>query len=151
MTDTTPMSGGLKATLIILGILFLLPGACGTLFFGAMLADWVANGFSISRGDLDLGPGVAGIGATSLVGSVIVLGIILRYSRWSAAPTLSLVLAIIAAATSVLAVAMLADRTGSSEDMTFLLASGLAGLVFGALPPYLFWSKNKNAPPETGS
>lgn len=146
MTDATPLTTGAKIALIVFGILFLLPGACGTLFFGASLAEWAASGFQLRRGELDLAPGIVGISATSLVGSVMAVGVILRISRWSSAPVLSLVLAIIAAFVTVFGTLMLAGRIGGTEDATVLAVSALGGLLLGALPPFLFWRQKRVRP-----
>lgn len=143
MTELPPRSTAATVGMIILGVLFLLPGACGTLFFGGTLADWIANGFTLRRGDIDLGPAVAGLSAVSLVSSIFLFSFVVRHMRWPGAPKLSLILAIIAALVSVLAGLVLFGRMVDGTEMSILILMVLAGLLFGAGVPLQFWLKNR--------
>ena len=140
-------STGAKVLLIILGILFLLPGACGGLFFGAMLADWLGNAFTFRSGDLNLGPGITGMGAASLIGSIFLLGVLFRLSKWSHGPAVSLWLAILAVAIVLVNYLMLAPTIseGDTEGTFYLFAASLAALALVALPAFLLWRGNRKS------
>ncbi len=140
-------STGAKVLLISLGILFLLPGACGGLFFGAMLADWLGNAFTFRSGGLNLGPGITGMSAVSLMASIFLLGVLFRRSKWSHGPAVSLWLAILAVLVVFAAYVMLAPTIleEDTESRFYLLAASLAGLGLVALPAYLYWRGNRKS------
>jgi len=136
-----------KVLLIVLGIIFLLPGACGGVFFIGNMVDWLSNNFSFSSGEMNLGSLVLAIASISLLGSILLIGLVLRFSRWQAAPTLSLVLAVLATIVVLLTHLMGATtiNSGDSEELGILFLLSALGLGVVALPPFLFWRKARLA------
>ena len=132
---------------IILGIVFLVPGACGGLFLGATSVEWL-NALSTARRTSDpyailiIVPAI-----TAICVSVILLGILLRYARWKNAKTASLVLAIFSALSIALAYQLAIDTTsgGDSEFEIIALLTALAALVIVSLPPLLHWWQKPRA------
>jgi hypothetical protein len=117
-----PLVAGLLIILVIAGGF-----AAGGLAFDGQEAMWM-QAFLIGAGFLALPP-------------AIVLGIVLRYARWKAAPGASLVLAIIVGGAVTLASGLLrvTIAPGDAESYMTLLLFSIASLVIGALPPFLHW------------
>ncbi|MFZ2100886.1 MAG: hypothetical protein WAU86_10015 [Oricola sp.] len=137
------MNTGTKIGLAILGILFLAPGACGGLFFGAALAEWLGNGFSFGGGPENYTGAFVIFAAPGILLSVLLLGILLRYLKWDAAPKASLVLAVVATGTAILSFAILfgGGNTVTVEDKILLFVACLAGFATAALPPFFHWRR----------
>jgi len=82
-----------------------------------------------------------GIGAILALVPAVVIGIILRFARWSAAPQASLTVAVIVCGAGALASGMLQTTVspGDSESYVLLMFFSIAGVLIGALPPFLHW------------
>jgi len=137
------MSTGTKIGVAALAIIFLLPGACGGLFFGAALVEWLNNGFGFRNGPDNYIAAVVVVAAPSLLLSVILLGVLLRYLHWSAARRASLALGIVATFTVLFSFAMLIGISDfrKAEDKVVLIVVCLAGFAVAALPPFIFWRR----------
>jgi hypothetical protein len=140
-----PPNSAYVAIRIILGIIFLLPGACGSLFFGAAVVEWVGNSFAFNSGAENFTPVAAFIGAGSIMLSVVLIGILLRFAVWRHAPMASLVMAIGSAILIVLNHRMLATPIADASGDTIFQETGasLLALVVVSLPPFLHWWKSR--------
>ena len=71
----------------------------------------------------------------------ILLGIILRFARWKRAAQASLILAIVTGAAVALAsgIFRITIPPDDTEGYVTLLMLSIAGIVAGALPPFLHW------------
>jgi hypothetical protein len=136
---------GAKFALIVLGIILLLPGACGMAFFTGMFVEWLSDGFRFASGDLNLGPAVVIISSASLIGSILLLTILIFATRWPTGRKLCLPLAIIAAIVVVVGYAMMIGTIddSNSEELFMLHLACVGGLVFGFLPPFLVWRRSR--------
>jgi hypothetical protein len=125
---------------VLLGVLFLLPGACGGLFYVAALFEWISGGFRFRGPDNFTGAFVI-IAAPSILLSTILIGLLLRYATWRRAPQASLALSIISAVVILMSVLMLYDEMGinAPDDIivTVLVIAGAIGV--SVVPPFLHW------------
>ncbi len=140
-----------KAVLIILGILFLLPGACGSLFYGAALWEWVSGGFDFKTGHENYTGVIPVFAVPSILASIFAIGLLMRFVQVKSAPTISLWLAILAAA--IIFLSYFVFRSAFSpmdmEDNIVLFLVAIAALVVVALPSFQHWrSKQMNASTE---
>lgn len=132
---------------IILAVLCLLPMVIGLLVILVIAGAFAFNGF-VFKGEeaIWMQAFLAGAGFLALP-PAIVLGIILRYARWKRAPQASLVLAIIVGGATALASGILRTTIApyDSESLITLMMFSIAGLVTGALPPFLHWWNAREA------
>ena len=124
---------------IILGVLFLLPGACGGVFLGGTFVEWAENNFhnrSWSFAALFIIPS-----AGSILLSVLLVGILLRFARWKNAPIASLVLSIVSVLIILLAHRMMLDTfvEGDTESAGLMLIVSVACFAAASVPPFLHW------------
>lgn len=136
-----PRSSAPVVLRIILAVVCLVPAAIGLGVIAVIFGVFVSEGLRFSRADevwMQLG---IGFGAVLTLLPAIAIGIILRFARWSAAPTASLALAIIVCGAGALASGMLQTTVlpGDSESYVTLMFFSIAGVVIGALPPFLHW------------
>lgn len=126
---------------IILAVLCLLPLAIGLLVIGAIFGNFLYGGFRFSGSDEVWMQLFIGIGAVLVLLPAVAIGIILRYARWKRAPQASLVLAVLVGAAGAPASGMLQTTLmpGDSEGYVLLMACSVAGMVVGAVPPFLHW------------
>jgi hypothetical protein len=129
---------------VLLGVVFLLPGACGGLFYAAALLEWISGGFRFRGPDNFTGAFVI-IAAPSILLSTILIGFLLRYAAWRRAPQASLALAIIAAVVILMSLLMLYDEMGinAPDDIiiTILVIAGAIGV--SVVPPFLHWQSKR--------
>ncbi len=149
-SDPVARPGVRKALLIFLGILFLLPGACGGLFFGTALTEWASANFKLKG---ETGAYLAMFlffAVPSILASIGLLGLLMRISSRNWAPKVSLVLAILATITVALSYLMLRSAFAQEGASTDLVLSGLAAvaLALAALPQYLHWRKSRVGDPQ---
>jgi hypothetical protein len=125
---------------IALGVVFLLPGLCGGVFYGAALGEWLSNGLHFAGGENFTAVFVI-FAAPSILLSVVLLGILARFAVWRHAPRASLVLAIVATITVILGYGMLYDdmASGSAGDGFVAIFTAIVLLGISALPPFLHW------------
>lgn len=145
-------SGIVIALQIVLGILFLLPGACGGLFYFSALVQLVARW--LRSGDASYADGFLLLATPSMLLSIILLGILMRLISWTEAPTVSLALSITATIVVVSASVMLVlgpeltsglfgpDFLFENAYPRFALAAVVAWLV-AAVPPFQHWSSRR--------
>ncbi len=149
-SDPVARPGVRKALLIFLGILFLLPGACGGLFFGTSVAEWIDGGFAL-KGETGGYMAMFLFFATpSVLASIALLGLLMRISKRSWTPKVSLALAILATITVALSYLMLRSAFAQEGASTDLVLSGLAAvaLALAALPQYMHWRKSRVGEPQ---
>jgi hypothetical protein len=128
---------------IILGIIFLLPGACGTVFFGASFFEWLSKGFAFSGPDRGYASIFIILPVISILVSIVLIGILLRFARWKSAPSASLALAIISGITIVVGHQMMVStfNEGDTESRIGMIVVSLLYLAVATLPPFLHWWK----------
>ena len=126
---------------IVLVVICLLPAVIGLLTIGAIFIAFVYEGFLFKSSDEVWMQLFIGLAAVLILLPAIVIGIILRYARWNRAPSASLVLAIIIGGTGALSTGMLQTTvvSGDFESYLMLMFFSVAGIVVGALPPFLHW------------
>lgn len=126
---------------IILVVICLLPAAIGLLVIAAIFGTFVYEGFRFRASDEVWMQLFLGAAALLVLLPAIAIGVILRFARWRRAPAASLVLAIIVGAAGALASGMLQTTVmpGDTESYMLLMMFSIAGLVIGALPPFLHW------------
>ena len=126
---------------IVLAVICLLPAVIGLLTIGAIFIAFVYEGFLFKSSDEVWMQLFIGLAAVLILLPAIVIGIILRYARWNRAPSASLVLAIIIGGTGALSTGMLQTTvvSGDFESYLMLMFFSVAGIVVGALPPFLHW------------
>jgi hypothetical protein len=127
---------------IALGVIFLLPGLCGGVFYGVALGEWLSNGLHFAGGENFTAVFVI-IAGPSILLSVVLLGILARFAAWKQAPVASLVLAIIATLTIIFGYGMLYNdmASGSASDEIVAILTAIALLGICAVPPFLHWWK----------
>lgn len=126
---------------IVLAVICLFPAVVGLITILVISGTFVSGGFQFTGSDevwMQLG---IGIGAVITLLPAIAIGIILRFARWRAAPTASLILALIIAGAGALASGMLQTTVvpGDTESYILLMFFSVAGVVIGAVPPFLHW------------
>lgn len=126
---------------ILLAVVCLLPAAIGLLVIAAIFGTFVYEGFRFRASDEVWMQLFLGAAALLVLLPAIAIGVILRFARWRRAPAASLVLAIIVGAAGALASGMLQTTVmpGDTESYMLLMMFSIAGLVIGALPPFLHW------------
>lgn len=144
MTDpaTVPRQGnGPVVIRILLAVVCLLPAVIGLLTIAAIFFNFIYEGFRFTPSDEVWMQLFIGLGAILTLLPAIVIGIILRYARWKRAPSASLVLAIIVGGAGALSSGMLQTTVvpGDTESYILLMSFSIAGVVIGALPPFLHW------------
>jgi hypothetical protein len=144
MTDTTPPAqrSNIPVVLrIVLALFCLLPAAIGICVLGAIAFAFVYEGFRFLPSDEVWMQLFVGGAAVFILVPAIAIGVILRFARWRAAPTASLVLAVIVAVSGLIATGMLETTVidGDTEAYILLMAFAVAGIAIGALPPLLHW------------
>ncbi len=139
-----------SAGLIIAGIIVLLPGACGSIFLGEYLYYWISNAFDLQLSHYSFSRDVIRISLASLFGSIILLGLMMRHSRWQKAPAVSLGLSILAGILVLIGFATMSQfiilSTFEADHGSALtkLALTFAGiLLVVGIPPLLHWRKMK--------
>ena len=130
-------SGIVVALQIVLGILFLLPGACGGLYYFVGVSAWIDMGFQFPSGDFS-GLFVV-FGALSALLSIVALGVLMRFVRWSWAPQASLVLSLIAAAVVAGYVVMFGIEPATGLEHLAFAAIVIIALLIAAVPPFQHW------------
>lgn len=146
MTDpaATPRQSSAPVVIrIILAVICLLPAVIGLLTIGAIFIAFVYEGFLFKPSDEVWMQLFIGLAAVLVLLPAVAIGIILRYARWKRAPSASLVLAIIVGGTGALSSGMLQTTVipGDTESYILLMFFSIAGIVIGALPPFLHWWK----------
>lgn len=133
---------GMKVFLVILGIVLLLPGACGGLFMGGMMAQWVEGG-----GDFNdpYAPLVVVVASVSFLGSMFLFGLLLRVSRWPLAPKFSLAAAIASAVCLMVTLLTLVDDFDSSQpdEQAILWTILILGFLLSVVAPIQFWASRR--------
>lgn len=126
---------------IILAVICLLPAAIGLLIIAAIFIAFVYEGFLFKSSDEVWMQLFLGLAAVLVLLPAIAIGIILRYARWKRASSASLVLAITVGGAGALSSGMLQTTvmSGDSESYILLMFFSIAGIVIGALPPFLHW------------
>jgi hypothetical protein len=151
MADVTPVpprSAIPVIARIVLAVLALAPGIAGLAAFLLMAITWIIQGFHYEVSDRTMVPPILFVSQFCFMFSVVVLGIILRYARWSKAPTASLWLAAISCPVIVIGSILMVDALGvePGSDVTGLyLVTGI-GLLIVSLPPFLHWRKSRKTP-----
>ncbi len=146
MNETKPPHGTFaKVILILLGIIFLLPGACGSVFYGITLYFWLESAVRPLSGGASYDSMIITISAFSLLLSILLLGILMRFSRWRAAPVISLWLSILAVFVVITSHVMIYPMFESqfSLSTSYLFAAAFLALLVCAVPPYLHWRSNR--------
>ena len=126
---------------IVLAVLCMIPGVIGLLVLAFVAAAFAAQGFHFEDVEKDLMMAFI-IGSAVFIGpSVIAIGIILRYARWTKAPTASLWLASIFLVADVIGTGMMETTidAGDSESWQLLMIGSAFGIITGSLPPFLHW------------
>jgi hypothetical protein len=137
---TRHKGNGYVALRIVLGIIFLLPGACGGLFYGAALIEWVGSGALFGSGPDNYSGAILIIAVPSILLSIVLVGILLRYARFQSAPTVSLVLSVLTVFLAVTFYLMMhAELRADVPDGTMLLAISMIAFAIAGLPPFLHW------------
>jgi len=126
---------------IILAVICLVPAVIGLGVILVIFGSFVSEGFHFSGSDEVWMQLFIGMGAVITLVPAIAIGIILRYARWSTAPQASLAVAIIVCGGGALASGMLQSTVtpGDSESYVLLMFFSIAGVLIGALPPFLHW------------
>jgi len=137
----TPRSNAPVVLRIILALICLVPAIIGLGVIVVIFGSFVSEGFEFSGSDEVWMQLFIGIGAILALVPAVVIGIILRFARWSAAPQASLAVAVIVCGAGALASGMLQTTVspGDSESYVLLMFFSVAGVVIGALPPFLHW------------
>lgn len=137
----TPRSNAPVVLRIILAVICLVPAIIGLGVILVIFGTFVGEGFQFSTADEVWMQLFIGIGAILALVPAVIVGIILRFARWSAAPTASLAVAIIVCGAGALASGMLQTTVmpGDTESYLLLMFFSAAGVVIGALPPFLHW------------
>jgi len=136
---TVPVSNAPVVLRIILAILLLIPGVIGIVVLGGLTGLWLYEGFQFSGPDRPWMPLFILPAVALVLFSVITVGIVLRFARWKAAPTASLVLAIVSAAAVVTGYQLMLDSLSSGEERFSILAIAIVALGVAAVPPLLHW------------
>lgn len=149
MTDPAnvpPLGNGPVVARIILAVICLLPAVIGLLTIAAIFFAFVYEGFLFKDSDEVWMQLFIGLACVLILLPAIVIGIILRYARWKRASSASLVLAIIVGGTGALSCGMLQTTVieGDTESYILLMACSVAGIVIGALPPFLHWWNSRD-------
>ncbi|MCB1445625.1 MAG: hypothetical protein KDJ87_07450 [Rhizobiaceae bacterium] len=126
---------------IVLAVLCLVPAAIGLGVIVAIFGSFLSGGFRFTGSDevwMQLGLAAAAI---LVLPPAVVLGVVLRYARWKRAPQASLVLAVVTGGAGALVSGMLQTTVipGDAESYILLMTVSVAGIVAGALPPFLHW------------
>lgn len=137
----TPRSNAPVVLRIILAVICLVPAVIGLGVILVISGTFVSEGFQFSGSDEIWMQLFIGAGAILALIPAIALGIILRFARWRAAPQASLAVAVIVCGAGALASGMLQTTVtpGDSESYALLMLFSIAGVVTGALPPFLHW------------
>jgi hypothetical protein len=142
---TRQKGNGYVALRIVLGIIFLLPGACGGLFYGAALVERVGSGALFGSGPDNYSGAILIIAVPSILLSIVLVGILLRYARFQSAPTVSLVLSLLTVFLAVSSYLMVrAEFSAGVPEETVLVAVFVAGSAIAGLPPFLHWRSHVN-------
>ena len=143
---TEPVSAARSSNLpvvlrILLVILCLIPAVTGLLVIAAIFGTFIYEGFRFRPSDEVWMQLFLGAAAVLLLLPAIAIGIVLRFARWQRAATASLVVAILVGGSGALVSGMLQTTVvaGDSESYIMLMMFSVAGIVIGALPPFLHW------------
>ncbi len=141
----SPRPVWMKLLIILTGVAFLLPGACGGLFYGAALWEWVSSGFRFKTGHDNYTVIIPVFAVPSILGSIVALGLLMRVVKIKSAPTVSLFLAGIATATILLSyfVFRSAFSPMDMEDDVILIILALVAFGFVVLPPLQHWRSER--------
>lgn len=134
-----PVSNAPVVLRIILAILLLIPGVIGIVVLGGLTGLWLYEGFRFSGPDRPWMPLFILPAVALILFTVITVGIVLRFARWRAAPTASLVLVILSVAAVVTGYQMMLDSLSNGEERFAMLAIAIVALVVASVPPFLHW------------
>lgn len=139
----TPRGNAPVVIRFILAILLGIPGIVGLIAFSMLLGDWLHNGFQFDRSPYSFTSLILIAAESGVCFSVLAVGIILRYARWKAAPTASLVLAILSAVVIVVGYQLMIDCLGpeDTDDQQVAMVFSVLGLILISVPPLLHWWK----------
>lgn len=126
---------------IILAVICLVPATIGLGIILVIFGAFVSDGFRFSASDEVWMQLFIGFGAIITLVPAVAIGVILRFARWNAAPQASLAVAVIVGGAGALASGMLQTTvtSGDSESYVLLMFFSIAGVLIGALPPFLHW------------
>jgi hypothetical protein len=126
---------------IVLAVICLVPAVIGLVVIATIFGFFVSEGLRFTSSDEPWMALFLGAAAIFVLLPVIVLGIILRYARWKAAPQASLVLAAIVCIAGALVSGMLQTTVmqGDTASYALVMIFSIAGVVVGAVPPFLHW------------
>src|SRR5262249_23189561 len=124
---------------LLLAAVLLVPGMAGFAVFLLLAGTWVIQGFQYEVSDRQLVPPILFSAHFCFTFSVVTGGVVLRFARWRAAPTVSLVLAVVSALDIVFGNVLLIDALGVSgrSDMSGLILLSGIGVLIVSLPPFL--------------
>lgn len=150
MTEPTidpPRNSAPVVLRIIVAVICLLPAVIGLLMIGTIFIAFVYEGFLFKPSDEVWMQLFIGFGAALVLLPAIAIGIILRYARWKKAPSASLALAVMVGITGAIGSGMLQTTVvaGDVESYILLMGFSIAGVVIGALPPFLHWWNSREA------
>lgn len=136
-----PRPTWVKVLLVVLAVVFLAPGACGGVFYGAALWEWVANGFDFNTGRDNYTGVIAIFAVPCILASIFALGLLMRFVRIKAAPTISLGLAILAVVVVLLSYFVFRSVFAPMdvEDDIILFIVAVAALLVVGLPSLQHW------------
>ncbi len=143
----TPPSNTPVVLRIVLAVICLVPAVIGLVVIATIFGFFVSEGFRFTSSDEPWMALFLGVAAIFVLLPAIVLGIILRYARWKAAPQASLVLAAIVCGAGAMVSGMLQTTVMQGDTMSYALVIlfSMAGVVVGAVPPFLHWWNIRDA------
>lgn len=139
-------SAAVSVILVILGILFVLPGACGS-YFVVMIAEETLNGAKpVGSDGAGYGLLIGSVASGSVLLTFILLGVLMRASSRAWSPTGSLVIAVAAAAFAIANhFVFLAIAAPISDAKVYVFAFTALAFGLGVLPPIFHWRSNRQA------
>lgn len=142
MTETR--SPVVTVTLVILGILFLAPGACGTFFFGSVVIEMAGAPGGWGSDTAGYGLLFILVASASILLTLILLGVLMRAGGWPWARTVSLVIAVVAVVFVIGNHVVMQDLAQSQQNfLPIIFGFSIVGLGLSALPPFFHWRSGR--------
>jgi uncharacterized membrane protein YoaK (UPF0700 family) len=117
---------------------------------GGVTGIWVYEGYRFLGSDREWMALFIIPSVVLILFSVVTVGIVLRFARWSKAPVASLVLAIISVISVVMGYQLMLDAItpDDTESPTIMLVASVIGLTVASVPPFLhWWNAHRTAEP----